>query len=253
MPDLSISPSPLERSRSDAELLEANRSFYNPLWSEARLVEPERFNTWPLVSSLIEPAAPRLEVAPGLRPRFPLEGTRFVDLSAPAVAKLRARGARAVVGLVSSLPFPADSFALSCAFDIIEHVDDDDGALGELARVTRPGGVLLLAVPLHPESWTAFDDFVGHRRRYRPRELLDKLAHHGFGIERSAVYGMQPESSRLLDLGIWFLTHKRKMAMRWYNRVFMPLSVRLQKSFTLEEGLIPTEGVDELLLVCRRS
>ncbi|MCB1036470.1 MAG: class I SAM-dependent methyltransferase [Acidobacteria bacterium] len=243
---------PLEPSRSDAELLEANRSFYNPLWSEARLVEPQRFNTWPLVSSLVEPAAPRLEVAPGLRPRFPLDGTQFVDLSAPAVAKLRARGARAVVGSISSLPFPRDSFALSSAFDIVEHVDDDEAALSELARVTRIGGVLLLAVPLHPESWNAFDAFVGHRRRYRPDELLSKLASHGFEVEQSAAYGMQPESSRLLDLGMWFLTHRRKTAMRWYNRVFMPLSVRFQKSFTLGPGLIETQGVGEVLLVCRR-
>lgn len=252
-PSTSQIPPPEPSVRDDAELLEANRNFYNPLWADARLVEPERFNTWPLVRSLIDPAEPRLEVAPGLRPRFPLEGTRFVDLSTPAVAKLRTRGARAVVGLVSSLPFPEDSFALSCAFDIVEHVDDDEAALSELARVTRPGGVLLLAVPLHPESWTAFDDFVGHRRRYRPDELLGKLRRHGFEVERSAVYGMQPESSRLLDLGMWFLTHKRKMAMRWYNRVFMPLSVRFQKSFTLGQGLIATEKVDEVLLVCRRS
>ena len=42
-------PSPI---RSDAELHEANRQFYDPLWTDARLVEPERFNTWPLVRSL---------------------------------------------------------------------------------------------------------------------------------------------------------------------------------------------------------
>lgn len=241
-----------QHDRSDSELLEANRSFYNPLWSEARLVEPQRFNTWPLVRSLTAPGASRLEVAPGLRPRFPLEETHFIDLSASAVAKLQGRGARALVGLISDLPFPDGSFELSCAFDIVEHVDDDERAFAELARVTLPGGVFLLAVPLHPECWTPFDDFVGHRRRYRPQELLDKLRRQGFAVEQSAVYGMQPESSRLLDLGMWFLTHRRKTAMRWYNRVFMPLSVRFQKSFTLVPEMIDTEGVDEILLVCRR-
>ncbi len=244
-------PTP-DRERSDKELLEANRSFYNPLWSEARLVEPQRFNTWPLVSSLLAPTAPRLEVAPGLRPRFPLEETHFIDVSTPAVARLRARGARALVGLISSLPFADGSFELTCAFDIVEHVDDDDSALGELSRVTRSGGVFLLAVPLHPESWTAFDDFVGHRRRYRPAELLEKLQSHGFAVERSAIYGMQPKSSWLLDLGMWCLTHQRKTAMRWYNRVLMPLSVRFQKSFTLAPGMIDAERMDEVLLVCRR-
>jgi len=123
------------RSRSDAELLEANRRFYDPLWRGARLVEPERFNTWPLVCSLISPSRPRLEVAPGLRPRLPLEGTHFVDISAPAIAKLRRRGANAMLGLVSALPFPDAMFDLVCAFDIVEHVDDESAPLDPAVRV----------------------------------------------------------------------------------------------------------------------
>jgi hypothetical protein len=58
---------------TERELLDRNRSYYDMLWSDARLVEPRRFNTWPLVQSLLSTAAQRLEVAPGLRPRLPLE------------------------------------------------------------------------------------------------------------------------------------------------------------------------------------
>src|SRR5262245_61424417 len=89
-----------------AALLEVNRQFYDHLWTDVRLVEPQRFNTWPLVCSLAASRQPRLEVAPGLRPRLPLDETHFVDISPPAVAKLRARGANAVVALVTALPFP---------------------------------------------------------------------------------------------------------------------------------------------------
>ncbi|HET9403643.1 MAG TPA: SAM-dependent methyltransferase, partial [Burkholderiales bacterium] len=53
---------------SGREIAAANHRFYDPLWAEADLVEPERFNTWPLVRSLISASRPRLEVAPGLRP-----------------------------------------------------------------------------------------------------------------------------------------------------------------------------------------
>ncbi|MEK6244442.1 MAG: class I SAM-dependent methyltransferase [Pseudomonadota bacterium] len=239
-------------ARSDAELLEANRRFYDPLWTDARLVEPERFNTWPLVCSLVSPSRPRLEVAPGLRPRLPIEGTHFVDLSAPAVAKLRARGANAVQGLVSSLPFPDGMFDLVCAFDIVEHVDDDAAALSELARVAAPGAALLLSVPLHQALWTPFDDFVGHRRRYEPERLLGKLGEHGFAVEQSAVYGMRPKSSRLVDIGMWYLIHRREKAMWWYNNVFMPLGVRFQKKLTLTQGMIGTTDVGEVFLVCRK-
>lgn len=241
------------RARGDAALLEANRRFYDPLWTDVRLVEPQRFNTWPLVCSLASRSQARLEVAPGLRPRLPLDKTHFVDFSAPAVAKLRARGANAVVALVSALPFPDDAFGLVCAFDIVEHVDDEDSILSELSRVAAPGASFLLSVPLHPARWTAFDDFVGHRRRYEPPRLLAKLAEYGFSVEQSAACGMRPRSSRLVDAGMWLLTHRREEAMWWYNRVFMPLGLRFQKKLALVPGLLDTEHVDGLLLVCRKN
>jgi len=240
------------RTPDEQRLLEANREFYDHLWQGARLVDPESFNTWPLVRSLVSGSRGRLEVAPGLRPRLPLEGTQFVDISMPAISKLRARGASAVLALVSSLPFRDGVFDLVCAFDVVEHVDDDDRALAELSRVAAPGAAFLLSVPLHPSHWSAFDDFVGHRRRYQPERLLEKLAEHGFSVHQSAVYGMQPGSSRLLDLGMWCLTHRREQAMWWYNRVFMPLGVRLQKKLSLVAGMVETEGVDEILLLCRK-
>ena len=238
---------------SAAELAEVNRDFYEGLWSQARLVAPERFNTWPLVAALAAKSFRRLEVAPGLRPRLPLSGSHFIDISPSAVSRLHGCGAYAARAQIGALPFPGASFDLVCAFDIIEHVDDDDAALAELARVATPGATVLLSVPLHAAQWTAFDEFVGHRRRYEPPVLLARLAAHGFALEQSAIYGMQPKSTRLLDHGIWYLIHQRERAMWWYNHVFMPLGMRLQKPLALTAGMIETAGVDEVLLVCRRQ
>ena len=243
--------SSMSQPRSEGELLDANRKYYNSLWSGARLVEPQRFNTWPLVRSLL-PLGARLEIAPGLRPRLPLEETQFVDISEPALAKLRARGASVTLSQVTALPFANESFDLVCALDIVEHVDDEDGALSEISRVTKPGAVLLLSVPLHPSRWTPFDDFVGHRRRYEPERLAKKLAEHRLVVERSAVYGMQPRSSRLLDLGMWWLTHRRERALWWYNRAFMPMGLRFQKKLDFHTGMMDAEQVDEVLMVCRK-
>ncbi len=242
----------LARARSERQLLDANRQFYDLLWTGARLIEPQRFNTWPLVRSVLPRSRRQLEIAPGLRPRLPLEETQFADISAPALVTLGRRGASVTLSAVSSLPFAAGAFDLVCALDIVEHVDDDDAAWSEIARVAAPGAVLLLSAPLHPSRWTAFDDFVGHRRRYEPAQLSAKLAQHDLGVERSGIYGMQPRSSRLLDLGIWWLTHQRKRAMWWYNRAFMPLGVRFQKKLELVPGMIDTAAVDEVLLVCRK-
>ena len=130
-------------SRTPRELVDDNRRFYDSLWSGCRLVDPDRFNTWPLVQSLLPAsgaaASLRLEVAPGLRPRLPIEGTQFVDISAPALKLLSERGGRVTLGEVTALPFADASFDLVCALDIIEHVEDDDGALSEIARVAKPG------------------------------------------------------------------------------------------------------------------
>jgi SAM-dependent methyltransferase len=235
------------------ELERTNRDFYEPLWDEAQLIAPQRFNTWPLVESLLRPDLRCLEVAPGLRPRLPLAGTRFLDISERAVARLRQAGAQAEVGTIVDLPFASQAFDLVCAMDVIEHVEDDVGALRELARVLAPGGTLVFSVPLHQSHWTAFDDFVGHCRRYEPEMLTALLARFGLTIERSAIYGMAPRSSRLLDLGLWYLVNQRERAMWWYNRVFMPLAVRFQKPLTFVDGLIGDEQVDEVLVVCRAS
>ncbi|MBB6183060.1 class I SAM-dependent methyltransferase [Oleiagrimonas soli] len=234
-------------------LTETNRRFYERLWSEAQLVEPQRFNTWPLVSELAARARRMLEVAPGLRPRLPLDRAQFVDISRAAMTRFRSRGAAASVGIIHALPFADGAFDFVCSFDIVEHVDDDETAFAELARVAAPGAALLLSVPLHASAWTPFDDFVGHRRRYEPNDLADKLARHGFAIERSAVFGMQPKSSRLLDLGMWFLTHQRERAMWWYNRVFMPLGLRMQKPLQWKQGFHDEPGIDTTLLICRKQ
>jgi SAM-dependent methyltransferase len=239
--------------RSSQQLVDDNRRFYDALWAGSRLVDPGRFNTWPLVQSLLPPSGLRLEVAPGLRPRLPIEDTQFVDISAPALEQLRSRGGRVTLGEVTALPFADATFDLVCALDIIEHVDDENGALSEISRVTKPGGALLISTPLHPSRWTAFDDFVGHKRRYEPPRLLDKLAEQHLIIEQSAAFGMQPRSSFLLDLGMWWMTHDRERAMWWYNRAFMPIGLRFQKPLELKQGMIPTDSVDEILLVCRRT
>lgn len=239
----------------ERDLLDRNRRYYDLLWSDAFLIEPQRFNTWPLVQSLLSEAERCLEVAPGLRPRLPLSGTQFVDISAPAAAKLHARGAQVVLAEATALPFAQGSFDLVCALDIVEHVDDDEGVVSELSRVTRAGGSLLLSAPLHPSRWTSFDEIVGHRRRYEPSRLLEMLSNHRLLVERTAVFGMQPHSSRLVDIGMWWLMHDRERAMWWYNRLFMRIGLRLQKKLRFALGTMAvaeSDEVDEVLLVCRR-
>jgi len=234
-------------------LFEKNLRMYDALWADCRLVEPQKFNTWPLVSSLVAAGGRRLEVAPGLRPRLPIEGTEFIDVSPAALSQLSARGANVVLGDAGSLPFSSNAFDLVCALDIIEHLEDDDRVLAEIVRVTRVGGTILISTPLHQSRWTEFDTFVGHQRRYEPAQLFAKLARHHLTVVRSAEFGMQPKSSFILDMGMWWMNNHRQHAMRLYNRIFMPLGLRFQKPLNFVPEIIATDALDEILLVCRRE
>jgi SAM-dependent methyltransferase len=237
-------------TRSD---IGANRRFYDALWSASYVVSPQRFNTWPLLSTLAASATARLEIGPGLHPRLPIAGTHFVDVSRPALAHLKARAGFTTLGDITALPFPDCSFDLVCAFDIVEHVEGDRQAFRELGRVARDGAAVVFSVPLDPARWSAFDALVGHVRRYDPDDLLALLGEHALALEQSAAFGMEPRSGWLLDFAVWGLTRKPVQAMRWYNQLLLPIGLLLQKRLVCAPGLIDVTEVGELLLVCRRG
>ena len=64
-------------------------------------------------------------------------------------------------------------------FDVLEHIDDDQGTLDWVASVLEPGGALVLTVPAHPFLFDETDEIAHHRRRYRRRELREKLEKAG--------------------------------------------------------------------------
>jgi SAM-dependent methyltransferase len=81
------------------------------------------------------------------------------------------------------LPFENEFDAVG-AFDVIEHVREDELVLAQMNRSLRPGGGLLLTVPQHPRMWSKADEYGHHQRRYRRRELVEKVQRAGFEIVR---------------------------------------------------------------------
>lgn len=235
----------------EPQLREINQRFYDSLWSDVQLIDPSRFNTWPLIQSLAQQAPLRLEVGPGMRPRLPVNGTYFADISQPALANLAAAGGITHQAAIAELPFPDNHFDLICALDIIEHVEDDTGALNELCRVAKPGAYFLISTPLHPEYWTPFDEFVGHHRRYRPDQLQQLLQERGLVVEKSAGFGMKPKSSWLVQWGMRKMQESPRFSMWIYNRFLMPLGLRFQKPLNLQDGLTDTRSISDVFMLCR--
>jgi hypothetical protein len=110
---------------------------------------------------------------------------------------------------------------------------------------------LIFSVPLHPDHWTAFDECVGHARRYEPAALQAMIASHGLVVEQSVAYGMQTNHRRLLHYAVLGLTRYPSAAVRCYNWLFFPLGLLLQGRLKLTDGLINLKDVHEALLVCR--
>jgi SAM-dependent methyltransferase len=79
-------------------------------------------------------------------------------------------------------------FDLTGAFDVIEHIADDEGVLRGIREVTRTGGGAIIAVPQHPWLWSHADDVAHHQRRYRRGELEEKLLRNGFEILFSSSF-----------------------------------------------------------------
>jgi len=75
-----------------------------------------------------------------------------------------------------------DALDLVGAFDVLEHIADDQGVIRQINQALKPGGVFIATVPQHPWLWSAADDLAHHQRRYRRGELAAKLADVGLRV-----------------------------------------------------------------------
>ena len=80
------------------------------------------------------------------------------------------------------IPFD-DEFDVIGAFDVLEHIEEDEAVLAEMLRALRPGGGIVLTVPQHRRLWSRQDEYACHVRRYRAGELRDKVVRAGFKVQ----------------------------------------------------------------------
>jgi SAM-dependent methyltransferase len=111
------------------------------------------------------------------------------------------------------VPF-AEEFDVIGAFDVIEHIEEDEKVLFQLYRAIKPGGVLLLTVPQHPWLWSASDEYACHVRRYTCKQIEQKVFKAGFKLLRSTSF----VTSLLPVMMLSRMMHKQKI------KEFNPLS-----------------------------
>jgi SAM-dependent methyltransferase len=111
-----------------------------------------------------------------------------VDIDAGSVERARTRGHQALLASVSEMPFDDGMFSITTCLDVVEHLDDDRGALRELLRVTEPGGALVVTVPAYQALWSRHDEVNQHRRRYGLASLAAAATDAGWAVERSTYF-----------------------------------------------------------------
>lgn len=115
-----------------------------------------------------------------------------LETSARALAMARAiAGAIGGQQVLVGDPDPAweGSKDLVCAFDVLEHIEDDRAALRAWIDWLKPSGRLCISVPAHRSRWGAGDEWAGHWRRYDRSDLVELLQAQGLVIEHLECYG----------------------------------------------------------------
>jgi ubiquinone/menaquinone biosynthesis C-methylase UbiE len=83
----------------------------------------------------------------------------------------------------------ARQFDLVCAFEVLEHLEDDQAALQEWSSFLTRGGAVLLSVPAGPGRFGKADEKAGHFRRYSRSSIERVLGSAGFTEVHVLNYG----------------------------------------------------------------
>jgi SAM-dependent methyltransferase len=222
-------------------------------WSGSRRVVQVRPHVWNWLAPRVGGGSV-LEIGPGLRPTAPVATSTFIDASAHALNRLAARGGRTVPA-GDALPFDDRSFDAVLAFEVVEHVENDTGLLEEMARVARPGGVLILSTPVHASMWSPLDDACGHVRRDEPDVLFEKIRAAGFEI---GGYTWTPAGSPgITKVRARALTSNRRLSTAFVQTLIFPFHAAYQRTFGKVDWREPATPVppaaDDVMLWATRA
>ncbi len=154
-------------------------------------------------------------------------------------------------GSILSLPFADNSFDLVCAFDVLEHVEDDRLGARELERVCKPGGLVCITVPAFMFLWTRHDEVNHHMRRYTKRQvakLFEPRLRPVFQSYFNSVLfppiaafrmlaALLPFQKKRQDAGSDFFVMNSPLCARLFYRIFRAERLLISKRISLPLGV----------------
>jgi SAM-dependent methyltransferase len=169
------------------------------------------------------------------------------------IAKPRIESAGGRVANLSSDRLGNDNqFDLVCAFEVLEHFEDDSAAIEEWREHVAPGGHLMISMPAWQQRFNSWDRMVGHYRRYSPACVTELLHKSGFVDVRVVVYGWPlgyalewVRSGIARRRGVATETDSPSMQMRTAasGRVLQPKAIR---GWIMQVGVAPFVAMQSL-------
>jgi SAM-dependent methyltransferase len=86
-------------------------------------------------------------------------------------------------------PDLVDRYDLMMMMDVLEHIEDEVSFLQAVADHLKPGGYLIIGVPMRPHLYSRYDYVVGHVRRYSPQRLRSVAERAGFVVRQTVQWG----------------------------------------------------------------
>jgi SAM-dependent methyltransferase len=144
---------------------------------------------FPHANSLLEIGCGTGFVLAGIQREFPdllLSGSEIFS-EGLSYAEERLPGVTLLQMDARHIPFEGE-FDVIGAFDVLEHVEDDDTVLLQVYRAAKPGGGMILTVPQHRFLWSIVDEYSFHQRRYTRKALVAKVERAGFEVIRATSF-----------------------------------------------------------------
>lgn len=108
-----------------------------------------------------------------------VEGLLFASQRVPTVELIQMD--------VRDIPYKQE-FDVIGAFDVIEHIGEDDLALSQMYNAVKPGGGVIITVPQHRFLWSVVDHLSYHKRRYDRNDLINKVQRAGFQVIKTTSF-----------------------------------------------------------------
>ncbi|MEL7045468.1 MAG: class I SAM-dependent methyltransferase [Pseudomonadota bacterium] len=129
--------------------------------------------------------------------------TRSLEISPKLLGDTQA------VTVQSTPPAIGERYDYLFAFEVLEHIEDDVGALRSWLNYLKPGGRVLVSIPAHRRRWNVTDVCAGHFRRYDREDVARLFSDAGLQPTRIGSYGWP--LSRLLEI-LRNVAKKRELA-----------------------------------------